>query len=62
MPVTPGMTGEMDVEITAGLDDEAEVITGPFRALRELKDGDRVRVEEPKGPGGNGDGGERRGG
>lgn len=47
-PVTPGMTGEMDVEITTGLDDEVEIITGPFRALRELKDGDRVRLEEPK--------------
>lgn len=46
--VTPGMTGEMDVEIASGLDDDAEIITGPFRALRELKDGDRVRIEEPK--------------
>lgn len=47
-PVTPGMTGEMDVEITTGLADDAEIITGPFKSLRELKDGDRVRVEEPK--------------
>ena len=47
-PVTPGMTGEMDVEITTGLADDAEIITGPFKALRELKDGDRVRLEEEK--------------
>jgi HlyD family secretion protein len=47
-PVTPGMTGEMDVEISTGLADDADVITGPFKSLRELKDGDRVRIEEPK--------------
>jgi len=47
-PVTPGMTGEMDVEISTGLDDDVEIITGPFKALRELKDGDRVRLEEEK--------------
>jgi HlyD family secretion protein len=55
--VTPGMIGEMEVEIQTGLDDDAEVITGPFKALREIKDGDRVRLEEPKkdGPGGPGE-------
>jgi hypothetical protein len=42
------MTGEMDVEISTGLADDADVITGPFKSLRELKDGDRVRIEEPK--------------
>jgi HlyD family secretion protein len=47
-PVTAGMTGEMDVEISTGLSDDVEIITGPFKSLREMKDGDRVRVEEPK--------------
>lgn len=47
-PVTPGMTGEMDVEISSGLGEDVDVITGPFKSLRELKDGDRVRLEEPK--------------
>lgn len=46
--VTPGMMGEMEVEIESGIGDDAEVITGPFKALREIKDGDRVRVEEKK--------------
>lgn len=46
--VTPGMTGEMDVEITTGLEEDTDVITGPFKVLRELEDGDRVRLEEPK--------------
>ena len=48
VPVSPGMIGEMEVEIETGLDDAAEVITGPFKALREIKDGDRVQVEEKK--------------
>ena len=42
------MTGETQVEIQSGLSDGDEVITGPFKALREIKDGDRVRLEEPK--------------
>jgi HlyD family secretion protein len=46
--VTPGMTGETQVEIQSGLSEGDEVITGPFKALREIKDGDRVRLEEPK--------------
>ena len=46
--VTAGMTGETQVEIQSGLEDGDEVITGPFKALREIKDGDRVRLEEPK--------------
>jgi HlyD family secretion protein len=46
--VTAGMTGETQVEIQSGLSEGDEIITGPFKALREIKDGDRVRLEEPK--------------
>lgn len=46
--VTAGMTGETQVEIQSGIADGDEVITGPFKSLREIKDGDRVRLEEPK--------------
>ncbi len=53
--VTPGMTGETQVEIQSGLSDGDEVITGPFKALREIKDGDRVRLEEPKKEGSKSD-------
>ncbi len=42
------MTGETQVEIQSGIADGDEVITGPFKSLREIKDGDRVRLEEPK--------------
>jgi len=46
--VTAGITGETQVEIQSGLSAGDEVITGPFKSLREIKDGDRVRLEEPK--------------
>ena len=46
--VAAGMTGETQVEIQSGLSEGDEVITGPFKSLREIKDGDRVRLEEPK--------------
>lgn len=58
--VETGMTGETQVEVVAGLAEGQEIVTGPFKALREIADGDAVRREEPKkegakkGPGGRG--------
>ncbi len=46
--VTPGMTGETQVEIQTGLAEGDEIVTGPFKALRDIKDGDRVRLEPEK--------------
>lgn len=42
-PIRTGLTGSLEVEVTEGLAEGTEIITGPFRALRELKDGDPVR-------------------
>ena len=36
-PVTAGARGELDIEIVSGLKEGDVVVTGPFRALRELK-------------------------
>lgn len=47
-PVSTGMTGETMVEITAGLDAGQTIVTGPFKTLREIEDGDKARLEEPK--------------
>jgi len=41
--VTTGITGESDIEITSGLQAGAEVITGPSRVLKTLKDGATVK-------------------
>lgn len=43
-----GLLGELSLEVVEGLKGDESVITGPFRALRELKPGDAVKVEKPK--------------
>jgi HlyD family secretion protein len=42
------MLGQTMVEVTTGLEEGQEIVTGPFKALREIKDGDKVRREEEK--------------
>lgn len=44
-PVVAGARGELDLEIASGLKDGEVVIVGPFRALRELKPGGDVVVD-----------------
>ncbi len=49
VPVGKGITGGMMIEITSGLQDGQEIVTGPYASLRELKDGVLVKPEEKKG-------------
>jgi len=42
-PVKRGIMGEMDVEIIEGLKEGQEIVTGPYSALRELKDGQLIK-------------------
>jgi HlyD family secretion protein len=42
-PVTTGITGGLMVELMSGLKPGEEIVTGPFKALREIKDGDLVK-------------------
>jgi HlyD family secretion protein len=55
-PVTTGITGENDIEITSGLAEGTEIITGPYRQLRNLKDNMAIKREDKNkrqgGPGG----------
>ncbi len=44
VPVEIGIAGEDDFEVISGLDDGQAVVTGPFRILRELKDGAQVET------------------
>ncbi len=46
--VETGITGESDIEITSGLQPGAEVVTGPSRVLRTLKEGDTVQRQQNK--------------
>ncbi len=43
------------VEVVSGVEEGKEIVTGPFKALREIKDGDKVRLEEPKKEGDKGE-------
>ena len=42
-PIKTGLTGELDIEVENGLKDGATVISGPFKTLRTIKEGDRVK-------------------
>jgi HlyD family secretion protein len=46
--ITTGITGESDIEVTSGLEAENEVVTGPTRVLKNLKDGDQVKRQTKK--------------
>ena len=37
VPVTTGITGATDIEVLSGLTDGQEIVTGPFKTLRALK-------------------------
>ncbi len=41
--VKTGLTGDLMVEVLSGLETGEEIITGPFKALRQVKEGDLVK-------------------
>jgi HlyD family secretion protein len=45
-PVQTGITGETDIEIVSGLKEGEEIVVGPFRELRNLKDDTVVKKEK----------------
>ncbi len=45
-PVQTGLMGDLSVEVVSGLKGGETLITGPNRALREMKDGEAVRAEK----------------
>jgi HlyD family secretion protein len=45
VPVELGIVGEEDFEVVSGLEEGQEIVTGPFRILRELKDGALIKVK-----------------
>src|SRR5262249_40886401 len=46
--VTTGITGEADIEITSGLKENQEIVRGPSRVLKTLKDGMTVKRQTKK--------------
>ena len=52
--VTTGITGEADIEITSGLSADKEIVRGPSRVLKTLKDGMTVKRQTKKPGNANG--------
>jgi HlyD family secretion protein len=50
--VTTGITGEADIEVTSGVQKDMEIVRGPSRVLKTLKDGVTVKRQQKK-PGAN---------
>jgi HlyD family secretion protein len=44
VPVKTGIAGEKYFEVLSGLKADEEVITGPFASVRNLREGEQVRV------------------
>jgi HlyD family secretion protein len=52
--VTTGITGEADIEITSGLQANQEIVRGPSRVLKTLKEGSTVKRQTKKPGNANG--------
>jgi HlyD family secretion protein len=48
VPVKTGIAGDKYFEVLEGLEPGAQVITGPFNSVRNLKDGDRVKIDDKR--------------
>lgn len=48
IPVTTGITGATDIEVLSGLNEGQEVVTGPYKTLRVLKDGALLKKDTQK--------------
>jgi HlyD family secretion protein len=44
-PVEVGLSDATHIEILSGLEDGVPVVTGPYRVLRDLQDGERIRAK-----------------
>src|SRR5487761_325637 len=53
VPVKTGIMGAMNVEVIQGLDPGQEIVTGSYSALRTLRSGARIRIDNTPPPGGN---------
>jgi HlyD family secretion protein len=48
VPVTTGITGATDIEVLSGLTEGQEIVTGPYKTLRALKNGSLVKRDTVK--------------
>jgi len=48
-PVQTGITGNTDIEVTSGLNEGDEIVTGSYKVLRTLKNGAGIKVDNSTG-------------
>jgi len=48
VPVTTGITGATEIEVLSGLDQGQEIVTGPYKTLRDLKNGSLLKRDKAK--------------
>jgi len=53
--VRTGLTGELEIEAKEGIGEGDVIVIGPFRALREIRDGGTVRIAPAPKVGGDGE-------
>jgi HlyD family secretion protein len=49
VPVTTGISGTTDIEVSSGLKDGDEIVTGSYKVLRTLRNGANVKVDNTTG-------------
>jgi HlyD family secretion protein len=45
VPVTTGIAGTSDIEVTSGLKEGDEIITGSYKTLRTIRSGTGVKID-----------------
>jgi len=50
VPVTTGITGTTDIEVTQGLKQGDEIVTGSYKVLRTLRNGASVKIDNTVAP------------
>jgi HlyD family secretion protein len=45
VPVQTGIAGVTDIEVSSGLQEGDEIVTGSYKALRTLRPGAKVKVD-----------------
>ena len=48
VPVTTGITGATDIEVLSGLNEGEEIVIGPYKTLRALKNSSLVKRDTAK--------------
>ncbi len=49
--IETGIAGQKNIEVSMGVEENDSIISGPYSVLRNIKDGDEVKITDGDGPG-----------